>query len=39
MSDAQARDFAETLAALHEIFPGEFLQIDFEATSSQRAFL
>jgi hypothetical protein len=38
VSDAQARDFAETLAALHENLPGEFLQIDFEARSSQRDF-
>jgi hypothetical protein len=38
MSDAQARDFAETLAALRENLPGEFLQIDFEARSSQRNF-
>jgi hypothetical protein len=38
VSDAQALAFAETLAALREIRPGEFLQIDFEATSSQRAF-
>ncbi len=38
ISDAQARDFAETLAALHENLPGEFLQIDFEARSSQRDF-
>jgi len=30
-SDAQARDFAATLAALRENLPGEFLQIDFEA--------
>jgi len=29
---------AATLAALRETRPGEFLQIDFEATSSQRAF-
>jgi hypothetical protein len=38
VSDAQARDFAETLAALHRNLPGESLQIDFEAKSSQRAF-
>jgi hypothetical protein len=38
MSDAQALAFAETLAALRAIRPGEFLQIDFEATASQRAF-
>jgi hypothetical protein len=38
ISDAQARAFAETLAALRAIRPGEFLQIDFEATSSQRDF-
>jgi len=38
VSDAQAQAFAETLAALRETRPGEFLQIDFEATSSQRAF-
>jgi hypothetical protein len=38
VSDAQAREFAETLAALRENLPGEFLQIDFEARSSQRAF-
>src|ERR1700704_2487628 len=38
VSDAQARDFAETLAALRENLPGEFLQIDFEARSSQRDF-
>src|SRR5262249_32380134 len=38
VSDAQALAFAATLAALREIRPGEFLQIDFEATSSQRAF-
>jgi hypothetical protein len=38
VSDAQARDLAETLAALREYLPGEFLQIDFEARSSQRAF-
>src|SRR5262249_37797467 len=38
VSDAQARDFAATLAALRETRPGEFLQIDFEATSSQRDF-
>jgi len=38
VSDAQARDFAATLAALHENLPGEFLQIDFEAKSSQRDF-
>ena len=38
VSDAQARDFAATLAALRENLPGEFLQIDFEARSSQRAF-
>ena len=38
VSDAQALAFAETLAALREIRPGEFLQIDFEATSSQRDF-
>ena len=38
VSDAQARDFAATLAALREKLPGEFLQIDFEARSSQRAF-
>jgi hypothetical protein len=37
-SEAQARAFAETLAALRATRPGEFLQIDFEATSSQRAF-
>src|SRR6516165_8908186 len=37
-SDAQARDFAATLAALRENLPGEFLQIDFEAKSSQRDF-
>lgn len=38
VSDAQARALAATLAALRETRPGEFLQIDFEATSSQRAF-
>jgi hypothetical protein len=38
VSDAQAHAFAATLAALRETRPGEFLQIDFEATSSQRAF-
>src|SRR5262249_53306510 len=38
VSDAQARDFAATLAALRENLPGEFLQIDFEAKSSQRDF-
>src|SRR6266849_7793022 len=38
VSDAQALAFAETLAALRATRPGEFLQIDFEATSSQRAF-
>ena len=38
VSDAQARDFAATLATLRENLPGEFLQIDFEARSSQRDF-
>jgi hypothetical protein len=38
LSDAQAHAFAATLAALRETHPGEILQIDFEATSSQRAF-
>src|SRR5262245_64656187 len=38
VSDAQARDFAATLAALRENLPGEFLQIDFEAKSSQHDF-
>src|SRR5262249_50333974 len=38
MSDLQARAFAETLAALRETRPGEFLQIDFEAKASQRDF-
>src|SRR5262249_54563484 len=38
VSDAQARDFAATLAALRENLPGEFLQIDFEAKASQRDF-
>jgi hypothetical protein len=38
VSDAQAHAFAATLAALRETHPGEILQIDFEATSSQRAF-
>jgi hypothetical protein len=38
VSDAQADAFAATLAALRATRPGEFLQIDFEATSSQRAF-
>jgi len=38
VSDAQARDFAATLAALRAALPGEFLQIDFEARASQRAF-
>jgi len=33
-----AHAFAATLAALRETGPGELLQIDFEATSSQRAF-
>src|SRR5215467_13522444 len=37
VSDAQARDFAATLAALRENL-WEFLQIDFEAKSSQRDF-
>ena len=38
VSDAQAREFAATLAALRENLPGEFLQIDFEAKASQRDF-
>jgi hypothetical protein len=38
LSDAQARDFVDTLAALHDNLPGEFFQVDFEAKSSQRAF-
>ena len=38
MSDAQARALTATLAALRATRPGEFLQIDFEATASQRAF-
>jgi hypothetical protein len=38
VSDAQSRDFAATLATLRENLPGEFLQIDFEARSSQRDF-
>ena len=38
VSDAQAREFAATLAALRENLPGEFLQIDLEAKSSQRDF-
>src|SRR5262245_64941103 len=38
VSDVQAHAFAETLAALRETRPGEFLQIDFEATSSQSDF-
>ena len=38
VSDTQAHAFAATLAALRETRPGEFLQIDFEAASSQRAF-
>src|SRR5262245_11295503 len=36
--ERRARDFAATLAALRENLPGEFLQIDFEAKSSQRDF-
>jgi hypothetical protein len=38
VSDAQARAFGETLAALRATRPGEFLQIDFEAKASQRDF-